>query len=150
VPLLRGSPVVSWSHLDVFQILPEHGGRPQATALVQVGRSLRVLSTRVCSARLRGNPPSHSADTIPPFNRCCLSCEVKCGYVDVSFSHDMRYFLLDCKGECRRPPGGSVFVTVDSERFAPPVLLRVFWGEWGGSGTELVLRVGLRVLDISR
>ncbi|XP_053739390.1 dipeptidyl aminopeptidase-like protein 6 isoform X3 [Synchiropus splendidus] len=40
----------------------------------------------------------YSADTIPPFNRCCLSCEFKCGYVDVSFSHDMRFFLLHCKG----------------------------------------------------
>ncbi|XP_017278013.1 dipeptidyl aminopeptidase-like protein 6 isoform X2 [Kryptolebias marmoratus] len=40
----------------------------------------------------------YSSDTIPPFNRCCLSCELKCGYVDVAFSHDMRYFLLNCKG----------------------------------------------------
>uniref|UniRef100_A0A8D3BFQ1 Dipeptidyl-peptidase 6b n=1 Tax=Scophthalmus maximus TaxID=52904 RepID=A0A8D3BFQ1_SCOMX len=43
----------------------------------------------------------YSADTIPPFNRCCLSCEFKCGYVDVSFSHNMQYFLLNCKGERR-------------------------------------------------
>lgn len=42
---------------------------------------------------------SHSADTIPPFNRCCLSCEFNCGYVDVSFSHNMHYFVLYCKGE---------------------------------------------------
>uniref|UniRef100_A0A669D3F0 Dipeptidyl-peptidase 6b n=1 Tax=Oreochromis niloticus TaxID=8128 RepID=A0A669D3F0_ORENI len=41
----------------------------------------------------------YSADTIAPFNRCCLSCEFKCGYMDVSFSHDMQYFLLNCKGE---------------------------------------------------
>uniref|UniRef100_A0A667ZCU6 Dipeptidyl-peptidase 6b n=1 Tax=Myripristis murdjan TaxID=586833 RepID=A0A667ZCU6_9TELE len=41
----------------------------------------------------------YSADTIPPFNRRCLSCEFKCGYVDGSFSHNMRYFLLNCKGE---------------------------------------------------
>ncbi|XP_077414648.1 dipeptidyl-peptidase 6 isoform X1 [Vanacampus margaritifer] len=40
----------------------------------------------------------YSTDTIPPFNRCCLSCQFKCGYVDVSFSHNMRYFLLNCKG----------------------------------------------------
>lgn len=46
---------------------------------------------------------SHSADTIPPFNRCCLSCEFKCGYVDVSFSRNMRYFLLNCKGEHPQP-----------------------------------------------
>uniref|UniRef100_A0A8P4G3V1 Dipeptidyl-peptidase 6b n=1 Tax=Dicentrarchus labrax TaxID=13489 RepID=A0A8P4G3V1_DICLA len=39
----------------------------------------------------------YSADTIPPFNRCCLSCEFNCGYVDVSFSHNMQYFLLYCK-----------------------------------------------------
>uniref|UniRef100_A0A3Q2XEI1 Dipeptidyl-peptidase 6b n=1 Tax=Hippocampus comes TaxID=109280 RepID=A0A3Q2XEI1_HIPCM len=41
----------------------------------------------------------YSTDTIPPFNRCCLSCQFKCGYVDVSFSHNMQYFLLSCKGE---------------------------------------------------
>uniref|UniRef100_A0A673CP50 Dipeptidyl-peptidase 6b n=1 Tax=Sphaeramia orbicularis TaxID=375764 RepID=A0A673CP50_9TELE len=41
---------------------------------------------------------SYSADTIPPFNRCCLSCEFKCRYVDVSFSHNMQYFVLNCKG----------------------------------------------------
>uniref|UniRef100_A0A673CPP2 Dipeptidyl-peptidase 6b n=1 Tax=Sphaeramia orbicularis TaxID=375764 RepID=A0A673CPP2_9TELE len=40
----------------------------------------------------------YSADTIPPFNRCCLSCEFKCRYVDVSFSHNMQYFVLNCKG----------------------------------------------------
>ncbi|XP_061835469.1 A-type potassium channel modulatory protein DPP6-like isoform X2 [Nerophis lumbriciformis] len=40
----------------------------------------------------------YSTDTIPPFNRCCLSCHFKCGYVDVSFSQNMHYFLLSCKG----------------------------------------------------
>uniref|UniRef100_A0A674BAG8 Dipeptidyl-peptidase 6b n=1 Tax=Salmo trutta TaxID=8032 RepID=A0A674BAG8_SALTR len=40
-----------------------------------------------------------SADTNGPFNRCCLSCEFKCGYVDGSFSHNMQYFLLNCKGD---------------------------------------------------
>uniref|UniRef100_A0A8C8EZM1 Dipeptidyl-peptidase 6b n=1 Tax=Oncorhynchus tshawytscha TaxID=74940 RepID=A0A8C8EZM1_ONCTS len=39
----------------------------------------------------------YSADTNGPFNRCCLSCEFKCGYVDGSFSHNMQYFLLNCK-----------------------------------------------------
>uniref|UniRef100_A0A8C7UK26 Dipeptidyl-peptidase 6b n=1 Tax=Oncorhynchus mykiss TaxID=8022 RepID=A0A8C7UK26_ONCMY len=37
----------------------------------------------------------YSADTNGPFNRCCLSCEFKCGYVDGSFSHNMQYFLLN-------------------------------------------------------
>uniref|UniRef100_A0A674E3N6 Dipeptidyl-peptidase 6b n=1 Tax=Salmo trutta TaxID=8032 RepID=A0A674E3N6_SALTR len=41
----------------------------------------------------------YSADTKGPFNRRCLSCEFKCGYVDGSFSHNMQYFLLNCKGE---------------------------------------------------
>jgi len=41
----------------------------------------------------------HSASIVSPFNRRCLSCEFKCGYVDVSFSHNMKYFLLNCKGE---------------------------------------------------
>lgn len=42
---------------------------------------------------------SCSADTIAPFNRCCLSCEFNCSYVDVIFSHNMQYFLLSCRGE---------------------------------------------------
>uniref|UniRef100_A0A3Q2QB57 Dipeptidyl-peptidase 6b n=1 Tax=Fundulus heteroclitus TaxID=8078 RepID=A0A3Q2QB57_FUNHE len=46
----------------------------------------------------------YSADTIAPFNRCCLSCDFKCGFVDVSFSHNMQYFLLSCKGG-REPAG---------------------------------------------
>uniref|UniRef100_A0A672HID5 Dipeptidyl-peptidase 6b n=1 Tax=Salarias fasciatus TaxID=181472 RepID=A0A672HID5_SALFA len=46
----------------------------------------------------------YSADTIPPFNRCCLSCEFKCGYVDVSFSSNMRFFSLHCKGEQHASP----------------------------------------------
>uniref|UniRef100_A0A671YZ35 Dipeptidyl-peptidase 6b n=1 Tax=Sparus aurata TaxID=8175 RepID=A0A671YZ35_SPAAU len=45
----------------------------------------------------------YSADTIPPFNRCCLSCEFNCGYVDVSFSHNMHYFVLYCKGDMFPP-----------------------------------------------
>uniref|UniRef100_A0A3B3VKR2 Dipeptidyl-peptidase 6b n=1 Tax=Poecilia latipinna TaxID=48699 RepID=A0A3B3VKR2_9TELE len=43
------------------------------------------------------DPKRRHSDTIAPFNRCCLSCEFKCGYVDVSFSHNMEYFLLSCK-----------------------------------------------------
>uniref|UniRef100_A0A8D0D5Z3 Dipeptidyl-peptidase 6b n=1 Tax=Sander lucioperca TaxID=283035 RepID=A0A8D0D5Z3_SANLU len=62
-------------------------GRPQTTALCY------TLYNDAHSV------PSHSADTIPPFNRCCLSCEFKCGYVEVSFSPNMQYFLLNCKGE---------------------------------------------------
>uniref|UniRef100_A0A8C7K7F1 Dipeptidyl-peptidase 6b n=1 Tax=Oncorhynchus kisutch TaxID=8019 RepID=A0A8C7K7F1_ONCKI len=41
----------------------------------------------------------YSADTKGPFNRRCLSCEFKCGYVEGSFSHNIQYFLLNCKGE---------------------------------------------------
>uniref|UniRef100_A0A6Q2Y2F6 Dipeptidyl-peptidase 6b n=1 Tax=Esox lucius TaxID=8010 RepID=A0A6Q2Y2F6_ESOLU len=40
----------------------------------------------------------YSADTFGPFNRRCLSCHFKCGYVEGSFSHNMQYFLLNCKG----------------------------------------------------
>uniref|UniRef100_A0A671YZ24 Dipeptidyl-peptidase 6b n=1 Tax=Sparus aurata TaxID=8175 RepID=A0A671YZ24_SPAAU len=53
----------------------------------------------------------YSADTIPPFNRCCLSCEFNCGYVDVSFSHNMHYFVLYCKGDMFPPilkPAGFI------------------------------------------
>ncbi|KAI4882780.1 hypothetical protein NFI96_002386 [Prochilodus magdalenae] len=43
---------------------------------------------------------SFCADTVGPFNRRCLSCDFSdsCGYVSGSFSHDMAYFLLSCKG----------------------------------------------------
>ncbi|XP_024129584.1 dipeptidyl aminopeptidase-like protein 6 isoform X4 [Oryzias melastigma] len=56
----------------------------------------------------------YSADTIPPFNRCCLSCEFKCGYVDVSFSHDMQFFLLNCKGP--DIPSVAVYRTEDKQK----------------------------------
>uniref|UniRef100_A0A3P9J9T5 Dipeptidyl-peptidase 6b n=1 Tax=Oryzias latipes TaxID=8090 RepID=A0A3P9J9T5_ORYLA len=56
----------------------------------------------------------YSADTIPPFNRCCLSCEFKCGYVDVSFSHNMQYFLLNCKGP--DIPSVAVYRTEDKQK----------------------------------
>ncbi|XP_049454716.1 dipeptidyl aminopeptidase-like protein 6 isoform X2 [Epinephelus fuscoguttatus] len=56
----------------------------------------------------------YSADTIPPFNRCCLSCEFKCGYVEVSFSHDMRYFLLNCKGP--DVPSVAIYRTEDRQK----------------------------------
>ncbi|XP_005796074.1 dipeptidyl aminopeptidase-like protein 6 isoform X4 [Xiphophorus maculatus] len=56
----------------------------------------------------------YSSDTIAPFNRCCLSCEFKCGYVDVSFSHNMEYFLLSCKGP--DIPSVSVYRTRDKEK----------------------------------
>ncbi|XP_034411486.1 dipeptidyl aminopeptidase-like protein 6 [Cyclopterus lumpus] len=56
----------------------------------------------------------YSADTIPPFNRCCLSCEVKCGYVDVSFSHNMQYFLLNCKGP--DVPSVAIYSTEDKQK----------------------------------
>uniref|UniRef100_A0A667ZCR4 Dipeptidyl-peptidase 6b n=1 Tax=Myripristis murdjan TaxID=586833 RepID=A0A667ZCR4_9TELE len=56
----------------------------------------------------------YSADTIPPFNRRCLSCEFKCGYVDGSFSHNMRYFLLNCKGP--DIPSVAVYSTKDKQK----------------------------------
>uniref|UniRef100_A0A8D3CFZ3 A-type potassium channel modulatory protein DPP6 n=1 Tax=Scophthalmus maximus TaxID=52904 RepID=A0A8D3CFZ3_SCOMX len=42
----------------------------------------------------------YSADTFGSFNRRCLSCALSdsCGYVSGSFSHNMSYFLLNCKG----------------------------------------------------
>ncbi|XP_034742877.1 dipeptidyl aminopeptidase-like protein 6 isoform X1 [Etheostoma cragini] len=56
----------------------------------------------------------YSADTIPPFNRCCLSCEFKCGYVDVSFSPNMQYFLLNCKGP--DIPSVAIYSTEDKQK----------------------------------
>ncbi|KAG7487405.1 hypothetical protein MATL_G00022970 [Megalops atlanticus] len=42
----------------------------------------------------------YSADTADHFNRRCLSCDFAegCGYVSGSFSDNMQYFLLNCKG----------------------------------------------------
>ncbi|KAJ3595358.1 hypothetical protein NHX12_004662, partial [Muraenolepis orangiensis] len=54
----------------------------------------------------------YSADTISPFNRRCLSCGYKCGYVDGSFSHNMHYFLLNCKGP--DVPNVAVYSTKDN------------------------------------
>uniref|UniRef100_A0A8C9ZNN0 Dipeptidyl-peptidase 6b n=1 Tax=Sander lucioperca TaxID=283035 RepID=A0A8C9ZNN0_SANLU len=56
----------------------------------------------------------YSADTIPPFNRCCLSCEFKCGYVEVSFSPNMQYFLLNCKGP--DIPSVAIYSTEDKQK----------------------------------
>ncbi|KAF7656562.1 hypothetical protein LDENG_00039470 [Lucifuga dentata] len=56
----------------------------------------------------------YSADTIPPFNRRCLSCEFKCGYVDGSFSHNMQYFLLNCKGP--DIPSVTIYSTKDKQK----------------------------------
>uniref|UniRef100_A0A3Q3FYQ6 Dipeptidyl-peptidase 6b n=1 Tax=Labrus bergylta TaxID=56723 RepID=A0A3Q3FYQ6_9LABR len=56
----------------------------------------------------------YSADTIPPFNRCCLSCEFVCGYVDVSFSNNMHYFILNCKGPS--VPSVAVYRTKDKQK----------------------------------
>ncbi|GAA6111783.1 dipeptidyl aminopeptidase-like protein 6 isoform X1, partial [Tachysurus ichikawai] len=52
----------------------------------------------------------YSADTVGPFNRRCLSCDFtdSCGYVSGSFSHNMTFFLLTCKGP------GVPFVSVYS------------------------------------
>ncbi|XP_029102056.1 dipeptidyl aminopeptidase-like protein 6 isoform X2 [Scleropages formosus] len=44
----------------------------------------------------------YSAYTVGHFNRRCLSCDTRsgdeCGYASGSFSLDMHYFLLNCKG----------------------------------------------------
>ncbi|KAM8726933.1 A-type potassium channel modulatory protein DPP6-like isoform 2-T2 [Acanthopagrus schlegelii] len=56
----------------------------------------------------------YSADTIPPFNRCCLSCEFNCGYVDVLFSHNMHYFVLYCKGP--QVPSVAIYSTKDKQK----------------------------------
>uniref|UniRef100_A0A674BAU4 Dipeptidyl-peptidase 6b n=1 Tax=Salmo trutta TaxID=8032 RepID=A0A674BAU4_SALTR len=56
----------------------------------------------------------YSADTNGPFNRCCLSCEFKCGYVDGSFSHNMQYFLLNCKGP--DVPSVAIYSTKDKQK----------------------------------
>ncbi|XP_061110153.1 dipeptidyl aminopeptidase-like protein 6 isoform X1 [Conger conger] len=56
----------------------------------------------------------YSADTVGPFNRRCISCDFSCGYVSGSFSHDMQYFLLNCKGP--GVPTVSVYSTRDKQK----------------------------------
>uniref|UniRef100_A0A6Q2Z4T5 Dipeptidyl-peptidase 6b n=1 Tax=Esox lucius TaxID=8010 RepID=A0A6Q2Z4T5_ESOLU len=55
----------------------------------------------------------YSADTFGPFNRRCLSCHFKCGYVEGSFSHNMQYFLLNCKGP--DVPSVAIYNTTDRQ-----------------------------------
>uniref|UniRef100_A0AAX7VA59 Dipeptidyl-peptidase 6b n=1 Tax=Astatotilapia calliptera TaxID=8154 RepID=A0AAX7VA59_ASTCA len=55
----------------------------------------------------------YSADTIAPFNRCCLSCEFKCGYMDVLHNNtpDSEGLLGDSESEglCYKIPIDPVF-----------------------------------------
>ncbi|XP_051970839.1 dipeptidyl aminopeptidase-like protein 6 isoform X2 [Xyrauchen texanus] len=58
----------------------------------------------------------YSADTVGTFNRRCLSCDFtdSCGYVRGSFSHNMDYFLLNCKGP--GVPYVAVYSTHDRQK----------------------------------
>ncbi|XP_034092391.1 dipeptidyl aminopeptidase-like protein 6 isoform X3 [Gymnodraco acuticeps] len=63
----------------------------------------------------------YSADTFGSFNRRCLSCALSdsCDYISGSFSHNMSFFLLNCKG--RDIPFVAVYKTQrdgDSESIA--------------------------------
>uniref|UniRef100_A0A8C9TI89 A-type potassium channel modulatory protein DPP6 n=1 Tax=Scleropages formosus TaxID=113540 RepID=A0A8C9TI89_SCLFO len=56
----------------------------------------------------------YSAYTVGHFNRRCLSCDTRsgdeCGYASGSFSLDMHYFLLNCKGGCDTQKPHSHFI----------------------------------------
>ncbi|XP_078393194.1 A-type potassium channel modulatory protein DPP6 [Cetorhinus maximus] len=58
----------------------------------------------------------YSAETSGTFNRRCLSCDLipNCTYFSASFSHNMRYFLLYCKGP--RVPRVTVHSTTDRHK----------------------------------
>ncbi|XP_072432337.1 A-type potassium channel modulatory protein DPP6 isoform X3 [Chiloscyllium punctatum] len=58
----------------------------------------------------------YSAETNGTFNRRCLSCDLipNCTYFSASFSHNMRYFLLNCKGP--RVPRVTVHSTSDCHK----------------------------------
>ncbi|XP_053350341.1 dipeptidyl aminopeptidase-like protein 6 [Clarias gariepinus] len=58
----------------------------------------------------------YSAETVAPFTRRCLSCEVTdaCGYLSSSFSHNMAFFLLHCKGPS--VPFVSIYRTKDRQK----------------------------------
>ncbi|XP_039609568.1 dipeptidyl aminopeptidase-like protein 6 isoform X2 [Polypterus senegalus] len=58
----------------------------------------------------------YSAATTGLYNRQCLSCNLieGCGYVGASFSHNMQYFLLDCKGP--GVPSVTVHSTADEDK----------------------------------
>ncbi|CAB1317411.1 unnamed protein product [Coregonus sp. 'balchen'] len=79
-------------------------------AVPQGGRGKYFLSTEDDPKRRH----LYSADTNGPFNRRCLSCEFKCGYVDGSFSHNMQYFLLNCKGP--DVPSVAIYSTKDKQK----------------------------------
>ncbi|XP_060778554.1 dipeptidyl aminopeptidase-like protein 6 isoform X2 [Neoarius graeffei] len=58
----------------------------------------------------------YSAETVGSFTRLCLSCGVSdtCGFVSSSFSHNMTFFLLHCKGP--GVPSVSVYRTKDRQK----------------------------------
>ncbi|XP_047667758.1 dipeptidyl aminopeptidase-like protein 6 isoform X2 [Tachysurus fulvidraco] len=58
----------------------------------------------------------YSAQTVTPFTRLCLSCGITdaCGFVSSSFSHNMAYFLLHCKGP--GVPFVSIYRTKDRQK----------------------------------
>ncbi|XP_049336836.1 dipeptidyl aminopeptidase-like protein 6 isoform X1 [Astyanax mexicanus] len=57
----------------------------------------------------------YSAGTVGSFNRRCLSCNSDgCGYVSSSFSHDMAYFLLNCRGP--EVPFVAIYSTQDTQK----------------------------------
>ncbi|KAB5587222.1 hypothetical protein PHYPO_G00010630 [Pangasianodon hypophthalmus] len=58
----------------------------------------------------------YSAETVGSFTRLCLSCGVTdaCGFVSGSFSHNMTFFLLHCKGP--GVPFVSIYRTKDRQK----------------------------------
>ncbi|MCJ8729002.1 hypothetical protein PDJAM_G00011320 [Pangasius djambal] len=58
----------------------------------------------------------YSAETVGSFTRLCLSCGVTdaCGFVSGSFSHNMAFFLLHCKGP--GVPFVSIYRTKDRQK----------------------------------
>ncbi|XP_048868041.1 dipeptidyl aminopeptidase-like protein 6 isoform X3 [Brienomyrus brachyistius] len=74
----------------------------------EVSQSVYFLSTEDGPKRRH----LYSADTTGQFNKGCLSCNLPaCGYVTASFSRDMQYFLLSCRGP--GVPSTAVYRTSD-------------------------------------
>uniref|UniRef100_A0A8D3A3Y9 A-type potassium channel modulatory protein DPP6 n=1 Tax=Scophthalmus maximus TaxID=52904 RepID=A0A8D3A3Y9_SCOMX len=82
----------------------------------------------------------YSADTFGSFNRRCLSCALSdsCGYVSGSFSHNMSYFLLNCKGTVKLRP-----LTLDSMQMPT-----VEYKEINMDDYNVVLRLQLKAFHV--
>lgn len=80
-----------------LQILFEYRRRCKPASALQV-RQITWWIVKYLIALRWWHVLCFSANTTGSFNRRCLSCNFRCGYVSGSFSPDANYFFLNCKG----------------------------------------------------